>query len=63
MESEDINFIMLKTNITNVQNSLDNIRKRREKFICLNDNMDHKNPETSKVMPLQFIFKLRFLKS
>ena len=40
---------MVGTNSTNVQKALDGIRERRQKFICLNDNMNHSDPEAANV--------------
>ena len=47
--SEDVGFLMIGNNATNTQNSLDGIREKRHKFICLNDNMNHSDPRTNDV--------------
>jgi hypothetical protein len=46
---EQVAFLMVGTNATNLEKSLDGIRERRQKFICLNDNMNHSDPEAVKV--------------
>jgi len=39
---EEVAFLMVGNNATNTQNSLDGVREKRHKFICLNDNMNHR---------------------
>ena len=41
---------MVPTNHTEIEKKLDGVRLRRQKFICLNDNMNHSNPESRKVV-------------
>lgn len=41
---------MIGTNHTDVRRALDGIRQFRHKFICLNDNMNHSNPESHNVV-------------
>ncbi len=41
---------MIGTNSTQVEKALDGVRERRQKFICLNDNIDHSNPESVNVV-------------
>lgn len=41
---------MIGTNASQVEKSLDGVRERRQKFICLNDNIDHTNPESTHVV-------------
>jgi UDP-N-acetylglucosamine-lysosomal-enzyme len=41
---------MIGSNKTEVMPKLDGIRHRRHKFLCLNDNMNHSNPESVKVV-------------
>lgn len=55
LDSDDVGFIMVGTNSTNVEKALDGIREKRHKFICLNDNINHTNPEAPKVK-FRFIF-------
>eukprot|EP01130_Rhizamoeba_saxonica_P004675 TRINITY_DN1897_c0_g2_i1.p1 TRINITY_DN1897_c0_g2~~TRINITY_DN1897_c0_g2_i1.p1 ORF type:complete len:829 (+),score=172.96 TRINITY_DN1897_c0_g2_i1:53-2488(+) len=50
VDTEEVAFLMIGTNATNVQRSLDGIRERRQKFVCLNDNMDHSNPHSVEVV-------------
>jgi hypothetical protein len=40
---------MIGSNATNVEKSLDGIRERRQKFVCLNDNINHTDPNGKKV--------------
>lgn len=42
--------MMIGTNHTDVRRALDGIRQFKHKFICLNDNMNHTNPESLKVI-------------
>jgi UDP-N-acetylglucosamine-lysosomal-enzyme len=49
LDTEEVAFLMIGLNATNVQKSLDGIRERRQKFICLNDNIDHNDPRAEKV--------------
>ncbi len=41
---------MIGTNSSQVEKALDGVRERRQKFICLNDNIDHTNPESVNVV-------------
>lgn len=41
IESPEVAFLMISTNQTNLEEKLDGVRVRRQKFICLNDNMNH----------------------
>ncbi|KAH3745280.1 N-acetylglucosamine-1-phosphotransferase subunits alpha/beta [Pelomyxa schiedti] len=41
---DDVAFIMVNTNDTSLQKRLDSIREKSNKFICLNDNMNHSHP-------------------
>ena len=43
VDDKDVTFKMLKSNSTKVHIDLDYIRNNPKKFICLNDNMDHKS--------------------
>lgn len=49
---EDIIFKMIRNNVTYVLNQLDWIRKNRKKFICLNDDLDHKVESTKTIRAL-----------
>jgi hypothetical protein len=42
--SDEVNvaFKMLPTNTTDALRQLDSIRRRPQKFVCLNDNIDHR---------------------
>eukprot|EP01119_Soliformovum_irregulare_P013098 TRINITY_DN3457_c0_g1_i1.p1 TRINITY_DN3457_c0_g1~~TRINITY_DN3457_c0_g1_i1.p1 ORF type:complete len:1204 (-),score=445.63 TRINITY_DN3457_c0_g1_i1:46-3657(-) len=48
-DTEEVAFLMVGSNATNVEKSLDGIRERRQKFICLNDNMNHSDPHIGQV--------------
>lgn len=43
---QDVAFVMLRTNKTLVLRSLDGIRDKHNKYICLNDNMNHSDPHS-----------------
>jgi Stealth protein CR4, conserved region 4 len=50
-EEEDgsqVAFLMIGTNDTDLSERLDGIRKDRQKFICLNDNIDHTQPHAAR---------------
>eukprot|EP01090_Pellita_catalonica_P003392 TRINITY_DN1305_c0_g1_i1.p1 TRINITY_DN1305_c0_g1~~TRINITY_DN1305_c0_g1_i1.p1 ORF type:complete len:1052 (-),score=178.20 TRINITY_DN1305_c0_g1_i1:110-3265(-) len=47
---DDIYFIMLPTNASRVQWKLDEIRQKPRKFICLNDDIDHNDPNSERVL-------------
>jgi len=65
LDTEDVAFLMIGMNATNVQKSLDGIRERRQKFICLNDNINHSDPRAEQVLDIikQFYDSLFPLKS
>ena len=46
---DDIAFKMIKNNATRVLKQLDEIRKNKKKFICLNDNIEHDKVNASVV--------------
>jgi len=48
--TDDVAFVMVSTNASQVQGRLDGIRARKQKFVCLNDNMNHSDPEARKVV-------------
>jgi UDP-N-acetylglucosamine-lysosomal-enzyme len=41
---------MVGNNATNVEKALDGIREKRQKFVCLNDNMNHSDPNSLQVL-------------
>ena len=43
---EEITFKMIRNNVSHLIHQLDWIRKNRRKFVCLNDNIDHDNPQS-----------------
>ncbi|XP_041472270.1 N-acetylglucosamine-1-phosphotransferase subunits alpha/beta-like isoform X1 [Lytechinus variegatus] len=45
MGEEEIAFKMIQTNVSQVIGQLDDIRKHPKKFVCLNDNIDHKSSD------------------
>jgi len=45
VDDKDVTFKMLKENYTKIMIDLDYIRRTPKKYICLNDNMDHKSPD------------------
>ncbi|XP_078683763.1 N-acetylglucosamine-1-phosphotransferase subunits alpha/beta-like isoform X1 [Branchiostoma floridae x Branchiostoma belcheri] len=48
--SEDqVAFKMIRTNVSQVIGQLDDIRKNPKKFVCLNDNIDHKQKDAQLV--------------
>jgi hypothetical protein len=49
-DTQDVAFVMIGTNATDVRRALDGIRSRRHKFVCLNDNMNHSNPHSEEVV-------------
>ena len=48
--TDDISFLMLHDNATVVEQQLDGIRRRQTKFNCLNDNMNHTNPDSDEAV-------------
>ncbi|XP_062515613.1 N-acetylglucosamine-1-phosphotransferase subunits alpha/beta-like [Corticium candelabrum] len=49
---DDVAFKMIEDNITKTVQQLDWIRKHTRKFICLNDNIDHRKPDAAMVKAL-----------
>lgn len=43
---------MIQTNISHVIGQLDEVRKTSKKFICLNDNIDHRSQHAKTVNKL-----------
>jgi len=48
--TDDVAFLMINENDTNIESRLDGIRLRQQKFICLNDNMNHSNPKAKEAV-------------
>ncbi|KAF2077558.1 hypothetical protein CYY_001176 [Polysphondylium violaceum] len=48
--TDEVAFLMIENNATITQGKLDGIRQKRQKFICLNDNMNHTDPHSVKVV-------------
>jgi len=49
-DENDIAFKMIRNNASKVAQQLDVIRREPKKFICLNDNIDHRKKSASKVV-------------
>ena len=49
MTEAEVAFKMVRNNITTVRRELDSLRRKRHKFICLNDNIDHTQPDADMV--------------
>jgi UDP-N-acetylglucosamine-lysosomal-enzyme len=49
-DGDEVAFVMVRTNATNVLHSIDGIRQRKQKFVCLNDNLNHSNPHAQEVL-------------
>jgi UDP-N-acetylglucosamine-lysosomal-enzyme len=49
-DEHDIAFKMIRNNASKVAQQLDVIRREPKKFICLNDNIDHRKKSASKVV-------------
>lgn len=49
LDDSDIAFKMIHGNVSKVVGQLDDIRKHPKKFICLNDNIDHRSEEAKTV--------------
>ncbi len=50
LDTEEVAFIMIPTNSTSLLPKLDGIRQKRHKFLCLNDDLNHTNPEAKRVI-------------
>ena len=44
VDLKDVAYLMVGDDPAKVERDLDDIRRKRNKFICLNDNMNAKNP-------------------
>lgn len=49
VDSDEVAFLMVNNNSTTVEKALDGIRERRQKFVCLNDNLNHSDPSARDV--------------
>ncbi|KJE88467.1 N-acetylglucosamine-1-phosphate transferase [Capsaspora owczarzaki ATCC 30864] len=49
-EGKDVAFKMIRDDLTHVYKQLDSIRKARNKFVCLNDNIDHSKNDSYKIV-------------
>lgn len=49
VDSDEVAFLMVNNNATTVEKALDGIRERRQKFVCLNDNLNHSDPSARDV--------------
>uniref|UniRef100_A0A6B2KXE3 EF-hand domain-containing protein n=1 Tax=Arcella intermedia TaxID=1963864 RepID=A0A6B2KXE3_9EUKA len=61
IETDDVAFVMIGTNSSDVRKALDGIRNKKHKFICLNDNMNHSNPHSIEVVKVIQEFYKSFL--
>eukprot|EP01117_Protostelium_nocturnum_P010349 TRINITY_DN3721_c0_g1_i2.p1 TRINITY_DN3721_c0_g1~~TRINITY_DN3721_c0_g1_i2.p1 ORF type:complete len:1019 (-),score=326.23 TRINITY_DN3721_c0_g1_i2:164-3220(-) len=50
LDTEQVAFLMIGLNHTNVEAWLDGVRERRHKFICLNDNLNYSDPRAPEVL-------------
>eukprot|EP01121_Diplochlamys_sp_Union-15-3_P012990 TRINITY_DN3965_c0_g1_i3.p1 TRINITY_DN3965_c0_g1~~TRINITY_DN3965_c0_g1_i3.p1 ORF type:complete len:223 (+),score=22.71 TRINITY_DN3965_c0_g1_i3:245-913(+) len=57
-DTDEVAFVMIGTNSTDVTRALDGIRHRKQRFICLNDNMNHSNPHSKEVVKVIHEFYL-----
>jgi len=48
--TDDVAFLMIGDDRNTTQGKLDGIRVRRQKFVCLNDNMNHSDPASKEVV-------------
>eukprot|EP01101_Sappina_pedata_P012541 TRINITY_DN865_c0_g1_i1.p1 TRINITY_DN865_c0_g1~~TRINITY_DN865_c0_g1_i1.p1 ORF type:complete len:380 (+),score=93.76 TRINITY_DN865_c0_g1_i1:2007-3146(+) len=48
--SDEVAFVMIGDNLNSTLKSLDGIREKRHRFICLNDNMNHTDSSSTKVV-------------
>ena len=51
-DTTTVGFIMVGNNDTTLQGKLDGIRLNRHKFICLNDNLNHSDPDSQEVLKM-----------
>jgi hypothetical protein len=58
LDTDEVAFIMIGTNSTDVLRAIDGIRMKKQRFICLNDNMNHSDPRSLDVIKvLQDFYK------
>lgn len=50
--TEEVAFIMINENDTAIENRMDGIRKNQQKFICLNDNINHGSPKAQQMVKI-----------
>merc|ERR1712110_649732 len=50
--ADNVAFVMVNQNDTKLQEKLDGIREKQHKFICLNDNIDHDDPNADDAVRL-----------
>lgn len=56
--ADEVGFVMVQTNISESIAKLDNIRFKRNKFVCLNDNINHTSPNAKEtIAAIQDLFK------
>ena len=47
--TDEVAFLMVSEDDNTIESRLDGIRHRQHKFVCLNDNMNHSNPDAQLV--------------
>ena len=52
LSDEDVAFHMIRDNASTVLQQLDNIRGKKKKFVCLNDNIDHTKKDAKLIKAL-----------
>ena len=56
LDTEEVAFLMINNDDEKLEEKLDGIRKQKQKFVCLNDNLNHTHPETPKIKTMLFDF-------
>eukprot|EP01064_Diplonema_japonicum_P009987 TRINITY_DN17370_c0_g1_i1.p1 TRINITY_DN17370_c0_g1~~TRINITY_DN17370_c0_g1_i1.p1 ORF type:complete len:1079 (+),score=253.70 TRINITY_DN17370_c0_g1_i1:51-3287(+) len=56
MPEDEISFFMIRENATVVQRQMDHMLWKRSKFMCINDNMNHSDPENQEVITVLHTF-------
>ncbi|XP_065174532.1 N-acetylglucosamine-1-phosphotransferase subunits alpha/beta-like isoform X2 [Sycon ciliatum] len=51
-DSEDVHFMMIRSNVSKALQQLDEVLQSRKKFLCMNDNLDHRSREALQVKHL-----------
>lgn len=60
-DEKNVAFKMLNANVTKTMEQLDNVRKFPKKFVCLNDNIDHRKPQSREaVQAIQGFYQAMF---